>query len=268
MVGIQVNSTRFTPFAMRLVFSRISFGASGDHAMNYVLIPGAWAGGWVWDVVGSRLRQSGHVVHQLTLPGLDDEDDADNVSLATHVDAVTRYIALHNLRDVVLVGHSYSGIVVGQVAIATRHQQRIAHSVFVEAFLPVNGKSLLDVSGLDVAREKRLIDDNKGLWPAPTRDELEGQPHLSAELIALLVAKQMAHPGRTVTDQAKLAEPLTMLRATFISGEGWLSSSREADLIETLRDHENWDFSAIEGGHWPMLTMPDELSALLHGIRT
>lgn len=234
--------------------------------MNYVLIPGAWAGGWVWDAVATRLRQAGDVVHALTLPGLDDEDDAEKVRLATHVDAVTRYLKSNNLRDVVLVGHSYSGIVVAQVA--AKEQKRVAHSVFIEGFLPVDGKSLLDVSGLDVDHEKRLIDENGGLWPAPSREELEGQPHLSVELIALLAANQMGHPGRTVTDQAMLAGPLTMFRATFISEEGWLSSSREADLVETLQDHENWDFKVIEGGHWPMLTIPDELAALLHGIRT
>jgi pimeloyl-ACP methyl ester carboxylesterase len=234
--------------------------------MNYVLIPGAWAGGWVWDAVATGLRQSGHVVHQLTLPGLDDQNGAEKVRLATHVDAVTRYIGSQNLRDVVLVGHSYSGIVVGQVA--ARHQQRVAHCVFIEGFLPVDGKSLLDVSGLDVVHEKRLINRNGGLWPAPTREELEGQSHLSVELIDLLAAKQKGHPGRTVMDQAKLSVPLTMLRATFISEEGWLRSSREADLVESLRNHDNWDFQEIEGGHWPMLTIPDEISALLHGIRT
>jgi pimeloyl-ACP methyl ester carboxylesterase len=234
--------------------------------MNYVLIPGAWAGGWVWDEIAPRLRQHGHVVHPLTLPGLNDQSDPKKVRLATHVDAVTRCIESHNLRDVVLVGHSYSGIVVGQVA--TRHPQYVAHSVFIEGFLPVDGKSLLDVSGLDVGHEKRLIDENEGLWPAPTREELEGQPHLTVELIDLLATKQKGHPGRTVTDKATVAGPLTKLRATFISEAGWLSSSREADLVETLRHQRNWDFKVIDGGHWPMLTIPDELSALLDGIRT
>jgi len=234
--------------------------------VNYVLIPGAWAGAWVWDAVATKLRQYGHIVHQLTLPGLGNDDDAGQVRLATHVDAVIEYVESRNLEDVVLVGHSYSGIVVGIAS--TRVQQRVAHSVFIEGFLPVEGKSLLDVSGLDVAHEKRLIRENGGLWPAPTREELEGQPHLSAELIDLLVAKQQDHPGRTVMDQARLAVPLTMLRATFISEEGWLRSSREADLVETLRNQRSWEFKVIEGGHWPMLTIPDEISRLLHGIRT
>ena len=144
----------------------------------------------------------------------------------------------------------------------------IAHSIFIEAFLPVNGKSLLEVSGLDVDHERRLIDNNGGYWPSPTLEELKGQPHLSDKLIRFLASKHEDHPGKTVTDQAILTVPLTMLDATFISEDGWLRSSREADLIETLQNHGNWDFKTIEGGHWPMLTIPDELSTLLHGVRT
>lgn len=226
--------------------------------MNYILIPGAWAGGWIWDKVATRLRESGHIVHQLTLPGLDHQSEPEKVSLATHVDAITGYIESNNLRDIVLVGHSYSGILVGQVA--TRIPQLVTHSVFVEAFLPVDGKSLLDVSGLDVAYEQEQIDNNGGLWPVPTREELAGQPLLSTELIDLLLTRQQSHPGKTVTEPARLPEPLTTLRATFISENGWLNSSREAELAETLRNHENWNFIAIKGGHWPMLTIPEELS--------
>ncbi len=64
-----------------------------------------------------------------------------------------------------------------------------------------------------------------------------------------------------------MARTLTQLRVTFLSEEGWLSSSREADLVKTLQNHENWEFKVNAGGHWAMLTIPDELSALLQGIR-
>lgn len=234
--------------------------------MIYILVPGAWAGSWVWDTIAAKLRQYGHSVHQLTLPGLSDGEDVGNVTLTTHVNAVIDYLESHKLNDVVLVGHSYSGIIVGQVSALL--QDRVAHSVFIEAFLPVDGKSLLEVSGLDVAHEKRLIDDNGGLWPAPTLKELRGQPHLSDELIDLLASKHKDHPGRTVTEQAAMAAPLGNLHATFISEAGWLSSSEEADLVETLRTNHNWTFKAIDGGHWPMLSMPEKLAALLHNLRT
>jgi len=229
--------------------------------MIYVFVPGAWAGGWIWDGIAARLRQSGHVVHQLTLPGLEDGESAGQVHLSTHVNAVMDYLQSHELNDVVLVGHSYSGIVVGQVS--ARLQHRVAHCVFIEAFLPVDGKSMLEVSGLDVADEKQLIDDNGGLWPAPTREELKSQPHLSDEWVDLLVTRQQGHPGKTVTEPAVMAAPLKNLRATFISEAGWLRSSEEADLVERLRERGCWRFEAISGGHWPMLVVPDELTVIL-----
>jgi pimeloyl-ACP methyl ester carboxylesterase len=234
--------------------------------MIYILIPGEWAGGWVWDSIAARLRRSGQSVHQLTLPGLENGEDAGEVHLTTHVNAVIDYLESRELNDVVLVGHSYSGIVVGQVS--SRLQNRVAHSVFIEAFLPVDGKSLLEVSGLDVAHEKGLIDENGGLWPAPTLEELKSQPHLSDELVKLLVLKLKDHPGKTVTDPAAIVAPLANLRSTFISDDGWLNSSREADLVQTLQKTDNWSFKTIEGGHWPMLTIPDELATLLRGLST
>lgn len=232
--------------------------------MDYVLVPGAWAGSWIWDELASRLRQKGHIVHQLTLSGLRNDEDASNVRLRTHVDDVVAYLKLHCTNSVVLVGHSYSGIVVGQVS--AKVPKLIAHSVFIEAFLPIDGQSLLEVSGLDVAHEKSLIEANSGLWPAPTMDELKGQPHLSEEQIALLASKQRDHPGCTVTDPAILETALSKLRATFLSEEGWLTTSREADYVSALKRESTWDFKIIAGGHWPMLTIPDQLSELLHEI--
>lgn len=234
--------------------------------MNYVFVPGAWAGGWIWDRVVTRLQYLGHTTFQLTLPGLGKEPDPFKVRLADHITFVNNFLELHCLRDIILVGHSYSGIVVGQVA--SMSNQFIAHTVFIEAFLPISGKSLLEVSGLDILHEQWLIDKNKGLWPAPNREELRGQPYLTSELIDLLVSKQKDHPGKTVTDKAQLHQPLTSLCSTFISRSGWLESSREAKLVDTLRVCAGWVFKEIEGGHWPMLTIPDQISTILHEIYT
>ena len=94
------------------------------------------------------------------------------------------------------------------------------------------------------------------------------QSRLSAEQVTLLTSKQTDHPGKTVTDPAKLEAALSKLRATFISEESWLTMSRESDLIDALKQESTWDFKTIAGGHWPMLTIPEELSELLHEINT
>ncbi|MFU8813520.1 MAG: alpha/beta fold hydrolase [Balneolaceae bacterium] len=230
--------------------------------MEFVLIPGAWAGEWLWNDVAAHLKDKGHSVHQLTLSGLGEECEQDSIGLETHVDDVESYIQSRNLKSVVLVGHSYSGIVVGQVA--SRGIVAIHHTIFVEAFLPVSGRSLLDVSGLPIEEEKESISNNRGMWPAPSREELESQPNLNQVQIDLLASKQKPHPGDTVIEPAELDVPLSEISATFIAHDGWLSSSREWELIKELRTCSTWQFREIDGGHWPMLSTPKELSEQMH----
>lgn len=230
--------------------------------MNFVLVPGAWAGAWVWDDVARHLRNKGHPTHQLTLSGLDGGVISDEISLNTHVEDVRSYISGNDVRSVVLVGHSYSGIVAGQVA--SQYPDLIRRAVFVEAFLPVAGRSLLEVSGLNEADERAAIAANAGSWPPPPSAELASQPMLSDAHVRLLSEKLQPHPGQTVTDAAELRLPLTELTASFIAHDGWLSGSREKELIRELRACDAWAFHPIEGGHWPMLTVPEELSDLLH----
>lgn len=229
--------------------------------MHYVLVPGAWMGGWIWSEVSSLLRQKGHNVHPITLSGLDDDLDSAKIQLATHVKDVLDYLEYHQLEQVVLVGHSYAGIIVGQVA--AQVPKRVAHTVYVEAFLPVDGQSLLQVSGLDVIHEQELIEHNAGLWPAPTQEELSQQPSLNAEQVATMASRLVGHPGQTVVDPVVLNHPLSALPSTFIAGSGWLDGSREADLLNALRRERRWHFATIEGGHWPMVTIPEQLTAEL-----
>jgi pimeloyl-ACP methyl ester carboxylesterase len=225
--------------------------------MDYILIPGAWMGEWIWRETASRLRQNGHTVYPITLSGLKENDHGAGVRLATHVQDVLNHIQANKLKKVVLVGHSYAGLVVGQAA--AQAPEKVAHTVYVEAFLPVNGQSLLEVAGLDVAHERRLIAENSGLWPPPTREELSQQGSLSIEQVEFLASTLVGHPGYTVTDPAVLPRPLASLPSTFIAETGWLSGSREAELLHSLKDEPKWTFISIEGGHWPMLTMPEEL---------
>lgn len=229
--------------------------------MKFVLVPGAWAGAWLWDEVAGYLRAKDHEVHTLSLSGLDGSGESSAVDLHTHIDDVESYIQDHGLYSVILVGHSYSGVVVGLVA--SRGSVSIQHTIFIEAFLPVSGQSLLEVSGLPIEEEKEAILNNNGMWPAPSQEELRSQPKLNEVQIELLASNQRPHPGRTVTEPAELKTSLDKIPATFIAHEGWLSSSREQDLLEKLQESNAWQFREIDGGHWPMLSIPRELSEQL-----
>ena len=228
---------------------------------TYVLVPGAWAGAWIWEAVAVGLREKGHKVHAVTLAGLRPEDSARDVTLATHVQDVLDVLKDEQIHNAILVGHSYSGLVVGQVA--AQMPEAVAHTVFSEAFLPVQGQSFLDVAGLDAVAEERRITENGGLWPPPTRQELEQQRELSAEQIDQLAHRLLKQPGRTLTDTADLAIPLARLRATLIFSDAWRAHNDQADLVDALVGQHGWQLQTLNKGHWPMLTAPAELCSRL-----
>ncbi|WP_420371419.1 alpha/beta fold hydrolase [Kribbella shirazensis] len=108
---------------------------------DFVLVPGAWLGGWAWDGVAGVLRGAGHRVHPVTLRGLA-ERRGEDAGQQEHVADVVRVVEEHGLTDVVLVGHSYSGIPVGQAA--GRIGERLRRVVYVDSNVPVDGQSFVD----------------------------------------------------------------------------------------------------------------------------
>jgi pimeloyl-ACP methyl ester carboxylesterase len=163
-----------------------------------------------------------------------------------------------DLRDVVVVGHLYSGVVAGQVA----DRAPEAHTVFVEAFLPRDGHSMLDsISQEGRDAELRAIAENGGFWPPPTPDEVADGNGLSPDDARRLAERFVPHPGRTVSEPAVLTRPLAEQRATYIAAA--LGSHAESEEAVAMRDEPNWTFRIIDTGHWPMVSAPDELVELL-----
>jgi pimeloyl-ACP methyl ester carboxylesterase len=110
---------------------------------TFVLVTGAWHGGWAWRPVAERLRGAGHEVHTPTMPGLGTGDDPTGLGLSDCVDAVVTFVEQRDLRDVVLVGHSWGGFLL--CGAAPRLSDRLARLVFFSAFVPEHGESLMDL---------------------------------------------------------------------------------------------------------------------------
>lgn len=118
---------------------------------NYVLVHGAWHGGWCWARVAARLREAGHIVFTPTLSGLAERAHlAAPINLSTHAEDVAALLRWEGLSDVILVGHSYGGAVI--TAAAARAGSRIATLVYLDAFIPLDGQSMLDL----MPEERRL----------------------------------------------------------------------------------------------------------------
>src|ERR1700686_1339126 len=111
---------------------------------DYVLIHGAWHGSWCWTRVRRLLAAAGHQVFTPTLTGVGERSHllSRDVGLDTHIADVANLMIWENLRDVVLVGHSYGGVVARHVA--DRMPDRIRSLIYLDAFVPENGKTLFD----------------------------------------------------------------------------------------------------------------------------
>jgi len=109
-----------------------------DRAAPLVLVHGAGAGGWCWDPVAPLLGERGHPVYAPSLSGLDDPE----TGLDRHADDVVRVLDEHDLRGVVLVGHSYGGMPI--TVVAERAPERLRRLVYLDAFAPADGQSALD----------------------------------------------------------------------------------------------------------------------------
>ncbi|WP_262703018.1 MULTISPECIES: alpha/beta fold hydrolase [Streptomyces] len=226
---------------------------------EFVLVAGAWLGSWAWDEVVPELRAAGHRAHALTLSGLADKQGVP-AGQQTHVQDIVGEIERLDLRDVILVGHSYSGIPVGQAA--ERIGDRLAHVVFVDSNVPVDGESFLSAWPGGRAMVEASMAANGGFWAPVTEADCEGQG-LTDEQIARFVAGATPHPGTTLSEPAVLARPLGGLPATYIKCllDGDEPMGHAAELLKS----EHWRLVGMDTGHWPMFSQPRELARILLG---
>jgi pimeloyl-ACP methyl ester carboxylesterase len=223
---------------------------------HFILVAGARLGAWAWDEVAADLREFGHDVHPLTLSGLAEKQGVP-AGQQTHVQDIVDEVERRELRDVVLVGHSYAGVPVGQAA--ERIGDRLRHVVFVDANVPVDGETFL--SGWPSDEVRQSIAENGGFWPIVDAPHYAGQG-LTDEQIDRIVTGSTAHPGATLTEPAVLARPIGELPATYIKclldGDEFLPA-----VAEALKS-DRWRLVEMNTGHWPMFSRPRELAGILH----
>jgi pimeloyl-ACP methyl ester carboxylesterase len=226
-----------------------------------VLVHGAWHGGWCWRKVVPLLRASGHAVYAPTLTGLGERVHlaTREVGLDTHVQDVLNVLAFEGLSEVVLVGHSYGGMVIAGVA--EQAPERLAHLVYLDATVPDDGQSLLDLLG-PVARasvEELARTGGEGwLIPIDVEPTLDGYGVVDPAERRWMAERLVPHPWKTLDDRLRLPTGRGAARPrTFVLGTRRPSPSRGA---ERAQREPGWRYREIDTGHDAMVTAPRELA--------
>ena len=227
----------------------------------FVVAHGAWSAGWAWKKMRPLLRQAGHEIYTPTYTGLGEREHlADpRVNLSTHVTDVVNVLEFEGLRDVILIGHSYGGMVA--TGVADRAPERIARLVYLDAFVPTDGQSLFDLVGPHAAARMRDACQHGDGWRISPMDM---PPDTSSEDRAWAVPLRRPQPIATLSEPLRLRTPMsvptTYIYCTRVSPEDTFGR-----FASTAKD-KGWTYAEIDASHNPHITAPDALCSLLIAI--
>jgi len=234
--------------------------AAAQAGRTFVLVHGAWHGGWCWRRVSDLLQARGHKVFAPTMTGLGERSHLldGRVNLATHVTDIVNVIKWEGLNDVVLVGHSYGGAVISGVAEEMR--DAIGSIVFLDAFVPESGDSLAAKSSQPV-REAIAAAVQKGelaLKPVPA-----AVFRVNENDRAWVDAKCTPHPLATLTDKIMLGGARERIRKkAYVRAKGYPSVPFDG-YHDRLKGSADWRVYEMPCGHDAMIDMPDRLAEIL-----
>jgi pimeloyl-ACP methyl ester carboxylesterase len=242
-----------------LVVGSVTAGGT-PRSLTFVLVPGAWHGGWIFERVAPRLTALGHRVDAVTLPGLSErkaELDA-SVRLSTHVQDVLQRVEAA-ASPVVLVGHSYAGVVVTPVAASL--PSKVARLVYLDAFIPTSGASMLSLMKQAYSEKWRTKAKavSNGLWVPPMLDA-KAMGIADPKEAALVDRRLTPHPMATLEDAVTFDEAaLAPVERRYLWCAKYPGFKRYADQARAMK----WDVRELPAGHDAMWTHPDETAAAL-----
>ena len=228
---------------------------------TFVLVHGSWHGGWCWRKVTPLLRAAGHEVYTPTLTGLGARAHllTGGVDLTTHIQDIVSLLFYEDLAEVVLVGHSYAGVVISGVA--ARTPERLASLIYLDAYLPMEGQSLFDVlSPEEREAGQAALATGMGLrQPVPPAILGITDPTMAAWVAARLTP----HPFSTYAQAIPVGIPVSAaLPRAFIHCTAGPTAPRFATFAQQARA-AGWAVRELATGHDAMLTAPQPLVELL-----
>ena len=228
----------------------------------FILVHGSFSGGWVWRFLAPLLRAAGHEVHAPTLTGLGANSHLSQmtrISLGTHIQDVTNTLYYEDLSDVVLVGHSYAGMII--TGVAAKSPKRLAHLVYFDAYLPREGESERDLWPADQLAKYRA-DIAAGIgFREPLAPSFLG---ITDPKMAEWVRERLTpHPLSTYEDPPPSGTtegasiPRTYIHCILGPIALWMQPFADRSR------RSGWNVYTLAAGHCAQLTHPKELAEIL-----
>jgi len=230
---------------------RASGATAGKPRSTYVIVHGAAGGGWDWRIVADRLTADGHLVFRPTLTGLGERTHllSPEINLTTHITDIVNVILFEDLHDVVLVGHSYGGMVI--TGVINRIPERISHVIYLDAAVPDDGQSALDLWG-PLSADIKVVD---GIAYFPWIDASKPYP------------RDVPQSLKTVTEPVVFNNPAARrIPATYVAfvPAGQHAEERaKSDPSWLHAKARGWTIRILESNHVAERTHPQELAVLL-----
>lgn len=222
---------------------------------KFVLIPGAWLGGWIWKKIIPLMQREGHEVYPITLTGMGERVHlvAGVLGIETAIQDVVNVIEFNDLHDLVLVGHSFAGKVAA--AVGDRVSNRVSSILYLDAFRPERNRS--PQGSFDPASE--FGPPPQGSSALPFKEEILdsiGKDIVGSDR-SWMLSKSTPWPMKYATDSITLSEKFDSLRSEYVF------CTQTGDPIEEVISGK-WGelygpYRLIESGHWPMVSKPDEV---------
>jgi pimeloyl-ACP methyl ester carboxylesterase len=225
----------------------------------FVVAHGAWSAGWVWKKMHPLMVQRGHQLVTPTYTGLGERAHLarPDIDIDAHIADILAVLEFEDLNSVNLIGHSYGGMVA--TGIADRARARVAQLIYLDAFVPDDGDSLLDL--LPPASRAQRQPGPDGWRIPPTMMP----PDTAPEDVAWCMPRRQPTPAKTFSQKLRLRNgPLTLPRH-YIYCTRHSADDRFRRFYERAK-REGWETYEIDSSHNPHITCPDVLAALLDRI--
>src|SRR5581483_4899015 len=235
---------------------------AADSPVTFVLVHGAWSGGWCYHKVAARLRARGYAVFTPTLTGQGERSHLldGTVNLSLHIQDVLNVFHYENLNRVVLAGHSYGGMVI--TGVADRIADRICALAYLDAFLPEDGQSLFDIN--IPANTQRFIANAGAIGGLAVPPPPAAFFNVNAADAPRVDALATPFPIGCFTEKIKLSGAHKKIRKKiYVHSTVLPRESPFKPFYERVKSDPAWETHTLACGHDAMLDLPDETTRIL-----